>query len=89
VRRREFITLLGVIAGCPFASRAQQPGIPVIGLLYGTSAAEWAAPMAGFRTGLSEAGFVEGHNVTMEYHWANGHFDRMRAMAADLVARTP
>jgi len=88
MERREFITLLaGAAAFWPLTARAQQPGIPAIGSLYGTSAAEWAVPMAGFRSGLGEVDFVEGRNVTIEYRWANGHFDRMRAMAADLVAR--
>jgi putative ABC transport system substrate-binding protein len=88
MRRRNFIAgLASMTAGWPFAGKAQQLAMPVIGSLYGTSAAEWAAPMAGFRTGLSETGFVEGHNVAIEYRWAEGHFDRMRAMAADLVAR--
>ena len=88
MERREFITLLaGAAAFWPLRARAQQPGIPAIGSLYGTSAAEWAVPMAGFRSGLGEVDFVEGRNVTIEYRWANGHFDRMRAMAADLVAR--
>jgi putative ABC transport system substrate-binding protein len=71
----------------PFAARAQQTKRPVIGSLYGTSAAEWGIPIAGFRTGLKEAGFVESQNVAIEYRWADGHFDRMPAMAADLVAR--
>jgi putative tryptophan/tyrosine transport system substrate-binding protein len=61
--------------------------MPVIGTLYGVSAAEWAAPMAGFRRGLSESGFIEGRNVTIEYRWADGRFGRMPAMAADLVSR--
>jgi putative ABC transport system substrate-binding protein len=88
MRRRTFIAgLASTTAGWPFAGQAQQPAMPVIGSLYGTSAAEWVAPMAGFRTGLSETGFVEGRNVAIEYRWAEGHFDRMRAMAADLVAR--
>jgi putative ABC transport system substrate-binding protein len=87
MRRRDFITLVGGTSfAWPHAARAQQP-MPVIGSLYGTSAAEWRILMAGFRTGLKEAGFVEGQNVAIEYRWADGHFDRMPAMAADLVAR--
>src|SRR6516162_7389647 len=87
MRRRDFIKVIaGSAAAWPLTARAQQAAMPVIGSLYGTSAAEWAVPMAGFRTGLGEAGFVEGRNVVIEYRWADGHFDRMRAMAADLVA---
>jgi putative ABC transport system substrate-binding protein len=61
--------------------------MPVIGSLYGVSAAEWTDNMAGFRRGLGETGFVDGHNVTIEYRWADGQLDRLPALAADLVGR--
>jgi putative ABC transport system substrate-binding protein len=88
IGRRHFIMLLGGTAVArPMAAWAQQPAMSVIGSLYGVSAAEWTEPMTGFRHGLSESGFVEGRNVTIEYRWAEGEFDRMPAMAADLIRR--
>jgi putative tryptophan/tyrosine transport system substrate-binding protein len=87
MRRREFIAGIGGAAAWPVVAHGQQSAKPVIGCLYGVSAAEWIGPMNGFRRGLSESGFVEGQNVAIEYRWAEGQFDRMPAMAADLVSR--
>ena len=87
VRRREFITLLGGAASWPLAAWAQQSAMPVIGVLHGVSAAQWADRMAGFHRGRGEAGFAEGRNVAIEYRWAEGQFDRLPAMTADLVSR--
>jgi putative tryptophan/tyrosine transport system substrate-binding protein len=89
MRRRDFITLLGGgAAAWPLSTSAQQHVMPVIGSLYAVSAAEWAPYMAGFRLGLTDVGFIEGRNVTIEYRWAEGHLEKLPAMAADLVGRS-
>jgi putative tryptophan/tyrosine transport system substrate-binding protein len=87
IRRRDFVMLLGGAPAWPLAARAQQPAMPVVGVLNGQSAAEWVEPMKAFQRGLAEMGFVGGRNVTIEYRWAEGRYERLPAMAAELVSR--
>ena len=86
MRRRDFITLLGGAAAWPVGANAQKPAMPVIGLL-GTTSREADARLAPFRQALQQAGYVEKHNVAIEYRWAENEYDRFPTLAADLVQR--
>jgi putative ABC transport system substrate-binding protein len=87
MQRREFIAGLGSAAAWPAVAWAQQPTMPVIGFVQNGSVDASASFVAGFRKGLGETGYVEGQNVTVEYHWMEGQFDRLPALMADLVRR--
>ncbi len=88
IGRRQFISALsGATLAWPLAARAQQPAMPVVGFISPPSADTFVREMTVFRRGLNETGYVEGQNVTVEYHWLEGHYDRLPALTADLVRR--
>src|SRR6266699_678398 len=87
IRRRKFLAALGGAAAWPLAARAQRPSIPVIGFLDATTAADTIYRVSAFREGLKEAGIIDGHNVAIEFRWAENKFDRLPALAADLAQR--
>jgi putative tryptophan/tyrosine transport system substrate-binding protein len=87
MRRRDFITLVSSVATWPLAARAQRSAMPVIGFLHSGSAGPSSTNLAQFRRGLSETGFVEGNTVIIDYRWAEDRFDRLPALATELVGR--
>ena len=88
MRRREFISLIGGVAATwPLAVQAQQPALPVVAFVRDGSPEANARYVAAFRKGLNESGYIEGQNVTIEYHWLEGQYDRLPALLADLVRR--
>jgi putative tryptophan/tyrosine transport system substrate-binding protein len=89
IKRRQFIAGLGIAAMWPLVAQAQQPAMPVIGFLGAQSADDSKKFTVPFLQSLKEAGFVEGQNIAVEYRWAENQFDRLPALAADLVRRRP
>jgi putative ABC transport system substrate-binding protein len=87
IRRREFIAMVGGAAAWPLGARAQQPTMPVVGILHSASQAPFERYLTNFRKGLGEAGYIEGQNVSIVQRWADGHYDRLPELAADLVQR--
>src|SRR5262245_38557509 len=87
MRRRDFIKLIGGAAAWPLAARGQQPAMPVVGFLRDSTAAEDGFLVDGLRKGLAEAGFVEGHNLAIDYAWSEGQSVRLSPLAAELVGR--
>jgi putative tryptophan/tyrosine transport system substrate-binding protein len=87
MKRRDFIALIGCVAAWPLAARAQQPTMPVIGVLDARSPGAIENPLRAFREGLKDAGYVEGENVALAYRWADNQIDRLPALAAELVQR--
>jgi putative tryptophan/tyrosine transport system substrate-binding protein len=89
MRRRELLTLLGTAAASPLAARAQQPAIPVVAFVNGGAPEPSARYAAAFRKALADEGYVEGRNVMIEYHWLDGHYDKLPELMADIVRRNP
>jgi putative ABC transport system substrate-binding protein len=89
MKRRNFIAIGGMAAAWPLATHAQQPAVPVIAFLHGNKPQGDAGAVAGIKEGLKEAGFIDGKNVKFEYRWAENHFDRLPALAAEMVALKP
>jgi putative ABC transport system substrate-binding protein len=85
LKRRQFITLLGGVAAWPLTARAQQPAVPIVGFVNsGSSVVSWSNA---FRKGLNETGYIEGQNVTVEYHWLEGQFDRLPSVYSEMCLR--
>src|SRR5436190_5615066 len=87
MKRREFVTLVGVTALSPLSARAQQPGMPLIGMLLSGSRASQDLTLRAFHQGLLESGYVDGRNVAVEYRWAEDRNERFPQLAAELVRR--